>query len=115
MTFRQTLRIAPILIMIFCASNARAQLVAGGGQGVGWSWPRYREYRDFAGQSYADIGPTGRRGYYVALGLPGFDDWGTGPSMAYSPIFNAPAPLPRPALPPATRAPRGFLRRWFEP
>lgn len=111
MPLRRIARIAPILMLLFCASSARAQLFAGGGQGVGFSWPRYREYRDAAGQSYSDTGPTGRRGYYVSLGSPGFDDWGNGPSMAYSPIFNAPAPLPRPGAPATTR-PRGFLRRW---
>jgi hypothetical protein len=111
MPLRRTLRIAPLLILL-ASPAADAQVLLGGGQGAAFSWPRYRSYRDFAGQSYSDITPTGRSGYYVSLGIPGYDDIGNGPSMAYSPIFNAPAPLPPPG-PPATTRPRGFLRRWL--
>jgi hypothetical protein len=106
------------------APAAFAQLgLFGGGQGGSYpgGWPRYRQYRDLAGQSYSDVTPTGRRGYFVSLGSPGFDDIGNGPSMAYSPIFNAPRPLPRPATAPQGQAPAaagdsrptGFLRRVF--
>ncbi len=104
-------------------STASAQFgfMAGGGSGSSFrtNWPRYREYRDFAGQSYSDTTPTGRRGYFVPLTSPGMDDLGNGPSAALSPIFNAPEPLPHPipltgeATPPPAPRPTGFFRRVF--
>jgi hypothetical protein len=117
---------APPLALVLCltlvsAPTAFGQLgILGGGPGEAsfGGWPRYREYRDLAGQSYTDVTPSGRRGYFVPLPSPGYDDIGNGPSMAYSPIFNAPQTLPRPgkaagpAAGPQAR-PTGFLRRIF--
>ena len=115
------------------AAFAQFGFLGGGGSGANGNaypggWPRYRQYRDTTGKSYTDITPTGRKGYFVNLGSPGFDDIGNGPSMYYSPIFNAPQPLPRPqpravvapppgAVPaagqPAQPRPTGFFRRLF--
>jgi hypothetical protein len=106
-----------MLVLAGAASHARAQLgfLAGGGQGaqVSMSWPRYREYRDLPGQSYVDTTPTGRRGYFVPLPMPGYDDIGNGPSRAFSPIFNAPQPIRPPVAAPAAPAPPrpGLFRR----
>ncbi len=105
------LLLSGFIVLALGVPSAKAQILLGGGQGGGFSWPRNRAYRDFTGQSYVDRTPNGRTGYFVNLGIPGYDDIGNGPSMAYSPIFNAPAPLPPPGTPPATR-PQGLFRRW---
>ena len=117
------------VLILACTSETHAQIgfMGGGGTGAGSSfrtnWPRFREYRDLSGQSYTDTTPTGRKGYFVPLTSPGLDDLGNGPSMAFSPIFNAPQrmehPIPLTGEAPAQAAaspgqrPPGLFRRIF--
>ncbi len=122
--FKHHFLVVASFVFSFSASNqvfAQSAPSAGSGLLSNWtmSWPRYREFRDMPGQSYTDMTPTGRKGYFVPLPSPGLDDMGNGPSMAYSPIFNAPQPLLKPtplneAAPVAVPAPRsgGLFRRF---
>jgi hypothetical protein len=85
-------RVARFFLLIGAVSlingSAHAQFFIGRS-----GWPSYRMRHDLTGQSYSDIGPGGRTGYYTPMFLPGIDDF-NGPSRAYTPIFNAPQAAP---------------------